>query len=104
MLRATDGHILVFLPGVGEIMRCLDAIEPLAHREGCAVLPLFGDLPLRKNPQGEVTLQILSNRRNRGSQGAGERRPGGTTPCSPDEARGALQSTDALRCLARVEW
>jgi ATP-dependent helicase HrpB len=37
--------VLVFLPGVGEIMRSLDAIEPLANREGCAVLPLYGDLP-----------------------------------------------------------
>jgi ATP-dependent helicase HrpB len=44
-LRATAGHVLVFLPGVGEIMRCERALEPLARRDGHAVLALFGDLP-----------------------------------------------------------
>lgn len=33
---------------------------------------LFGDLPLRKNPKGEITLQILSDSKNRGARGAGE--------------------------------
>lgn len=32
---------------------------------------LFGDLPLRKNPQGEVAIQILSSSKERGPQGAG---------------------------------
>jgi ATP-dependent helicase HrpB len=44
-LRETSGHVLVFLPGVGEIMRCQEAIAPLAERHGHALLPLFGDLP-----------------------------------------------------------
>ncbi|MCC7085963.1 MAG: ATP-dependent helicase HrpB [Pirellulales bacterium] len=44
-LRATAGHVLVFLPGVGEILRCQEALSPLAEREDCALLPLFGDLP-----------------------------------------------------------
>jgi len=44
-IRATDGHVLVFLPGVGEIMRCEQALAALADREGCTLLPLFGDLP-----------------------------------------------------------
>jgi len=44
-LRATDGHVLVFLPGVGEIMRCEQSLSALADREGHALLPLFGDLP-----------------------------------------------------------
>jgi ATP-dependent helicase HrpB len=44
-LHETAGHVLVFLPGVGEIMRCQDALAPLAGRVGCALLPLFGDLP-----------------------------------------------------------
>ncbi|MCI0334419.1 MAG: ATP-dependent helicase HrpB [Planctomycetes bacterium] len=44
-LRETPGHVLVFLPGVGEILRCQDAIAPLAERLGHALLPLFGDLP-----------------------------------------------------------
>jgi ATP-dependent helicase HrpB len=44
-LRATAGHVLVFLPGVGEIRRCQEAIGPLVERQGHAVLPLYGDLP-----------------------------------------------------------
>ncbi len=44
-LKATAGHVLVFLPGVGEIRRCHEAIAPLVERQGHAVLPLFGDLP-----------------------------------------------------------
>jgi Protein of unknown function (DUF1592)/Protein of unknown function (DUF1588)/Protein of unknown function (DUF1585)/Protein of unknown function (DUF1587)/Protein of unknown function (DUF1595)/Planctomycete cytochrome C len=32
---------------------------------------LFGDLPLRKNPSGEVTIPILSSSNDRGPQGAG---------------------------------
>ena len=44
-LRATPGHVLVFLPGVGEIMRCERAIAPIAECDGHALLPLFGDLP-----------------------------------------------------------
>src|SRR4029077_9068493 len=37
-LRETPGHVLVFLPGVGEIMRCQEAIAPLAERLGHALL------------------------------------------------------------------
>lgn len=44
VLRETTGHVLVFLPGVGEILRCQRAVEPLCDR-GTTVLPLFGDLP-----------------------------------------------------------
>jgi ATP-dependent helicase HrpB len=44
-LRDTTGHVLVFLPGVGEIMRCADALTSLAERQGHALAPLFGDLP-----------------------------------------------------------
>src|SRR4029079_4377016 len=44
-LRATPGHVLVFLPGVGEIMRCERALSSLADRDGHALLLLFGDLP-----------------------------------------------------------
>jgi hypothetical protein len=32
---------------------------------------LFGDLPLRKNPEGEVTLQVLLDNKEGGPQGAG---------------------------------
>ena len=44
-LRDTPGHVLAFLPGVGEILRCEEALAPLAEREGHALVPLFGDLP-----------------------------------------------------------
>ncbi len=44
-LRETSGHILVFLPGVGEIMRCREMLTTLAERGGHALLSLFGDLP-----------------------------------------------------------
>ncbi|RIK88917.1 MAG: ATP-dependent helicase HrpB [Planctomycetota bacterium] len=44
-LRETAGHVLAFLPGVGEIKRLSEALAPLAERHGHALLPLFGDLP-----------------------------------------------------------
>jgi ATP-dependent helicase HrpB len=44
-LRETPGHVLVFLPGVGKILRCQDALASWAERQGHALLPLFGDLP-----------------------------------------------------------
>jgi ATP-dependent helicase HrpB len=44
-LRATTGHVLVFLPGVGEIMRCERELTAAAERQGHAVLTLFGDMP-----------------------------------------------------------
>ena len=44
-LRATTGHVLVFLPGVGEIMRCERELSAAAERQGHAVLTLFGDMP-----------------------------------------------------------
>ncbi|MEI8369415.1 MAG: ATP-dependent helicase HrpB [Planctomycetia bacterium] len=44
-LKSSTGHVLVFLPGVGEIMRCADAIDPLADRQGHSVVILHGELP-----------------------------------------------------------
>ena len=44
-LRATTGHVLVFLPGVGEILQCQRTLAPAVERQGHAVLTLFGDLP-----------------------------------------------------------
>jgi ATP-dependent helicase HrpB len=44
-LRQTSGHVLVFLPGVGEIVRCERELAPLVERHGHTLLPLFGDLP-----------------------------------------------------------
>ena len=42
-LRETDGNILVFLPGKGEIAACLDELRHLRNVE---ILPLHGDLPM----------------------------------------------------------
>ena len=44
-LRSTDGHVLVFLPGVGEIHATARLLEPIARAAGHRVLQLFGDLP-----------------------------------------------------------
>lgn len=44
-LRQTAGHLLVFLPGVGEIHATARQLEPLARQYGHLIVPLFGDLP-----------------------------------------------------------
>jgi ATP-dependent helicase HrpB len=44
-LRETNGHILVFLPGVGEILRCRDELSSLSVRSDFELLTLYGDLP-----------------------------------------------------------
>ncbi len=45
VLDATEGDILVFLPGLSEIQRAAEALGGLAARRHLAVLPLHGDLP-----------------------------------------------------------
>jgi ATP-dependent helicase HrpB len=57
MLEATPGDVLVFLPGVGEIQRCAEA---LAAERDLSVLPLYGDLPAER--QDEV-LRPLDRRK-----------------------------------------
>jgi ATP-dependent helicase HrpB len=54
------GDVLVFLPGVGEIQRCSEALAGLAAEQSLAVLPLYGDLPPER--QDEV-LRPLSKRK-----------------------------------------
>jgi ATP-dependent helicase HrpB len=44
MLGRTDGDLLAFLPGIGEIHRTAREIEPLARRHDLLVMPLFGDM------------------------------------------------------------
>jgi len=44
-LAATQGGVLAFLPGVGEILRTAEALADLGARQDLAVLPLYGDLP-----------------------------------------------------------
>lgn len=45
LLERTQGDILVFLPGVGEIRRAGEALAPLLERRGVERLELYGDLP-----------------------------------------------------------
>jgi ATP-dependent helicase HrpB len=59
-LRETSGHVLAFLPGVGEIVRCQEALASLAKREDLALLPLFGDLPPE---QQDLALADLGKRK-----------------------------------------
>jgi len=44
-LAQTDGDVLAFLPGVGEIRRTRDALATLAERRGVRIHELYGDLP-----------------------------------------------------------
>lgn len=44
-LDATPGDVLVFLPGMGEILRARTALEPLAAHRGVELRILHGDLP-----------------------------------------------------------
>jgi ATP-dependent helicase HrpB len=45
ILSRTEGDVLVFLPGVGEIRQTARELQPLAARHNLAVMELYGDLP-----------------------------------------------------------
>jgi len=65
-LAETDGDVLVFLPGVGEIARCEDALHNLARRTGVEVLPLHGRLDLQQQtrairPQDRRKVVLATN-------------------------------------------
>lgn len=45
-LAASDGDVLVFLPGLAEIRRAEGALASAAHGAGFDLLPLHGDLPI----------------------------------------------------------
>ena len=49
-VRETDGDILVFLPGAGEIWRAAEALQALDWVSGAApaIHPLYGDLPFEE--------------------------------------------------------
>lgn len=47
-LDATDGDVLAFLPGVGEIRRAREALEPLARKKDLLLVELYGDLPMER--------------------------------------------------------
>ncbi|TNE50649.1 MAG: ATP-dependent helicase HrpB [Deltaproteobacteria bacterium] len=42
MASRAEGDILVFLPGVGEIQKTMEALEPWASSHSCLLLPLHG--------------------------------------------------------------
>lgn len=44
MAQATSGHLLAFLPGVGEILRTRSELASDEREQGWQVLPLYGDL------------------------------------------------------------
>lgn len=46
LFAETDGHMLVFLPGVAEINDAMRALENLSVQANVSVLPLYGDLSL----------------------------------------------------------
>ena len=60
LLSEIAGDVLVFLPGVGEIQRCAEALAGLAAEQNLAVLQLYGDLPAER--QDEV-LRPMSRRK-----------------------------------------
>lgn len=55
MLPQSAGHLLVFLPGVGEIREVEAVLEPTAETQNLALMPLYGDMPL--SDQTEVLRQ-----------------------------------------------
>jgi ATP-dependent helicase HrpB len=66
LLALTPGDLLAFLPGVGEIQRCAEALAPLAAEQGLAVLPLYGDLPAERQdevlrPSGRRKVVLATN-------------------------------------------
>jgi ATP-dependent helicase HrpB len=56
ILDLTDGDVLVFLPGVGEIRQTARRLQPLADARNLAVVPLYGDLPAEKQDQALAPL------------------------------------------------
>ncbi len=59
-VEQTTGHVLVFLPGVGEIMRCSDALGSLAKIKNLQLMPLYGELPFE---QQDRVLEPSPNRK-----------------------------------------
>ena len=58
-LDATDGHVLVFLPGVGEIRRTRSKIESMNLGHDFSIHDLYGDLP----PKQQDAVLAESNQR-----------------------------------------
>lgn len=45
LLKQSPGHVLVFLPGIGEIRRVERRIQEIGSKHQCELLALYGDLP-----------------------------------------------------------
>jgi ATP-dependent helicase HrpB len=60
MLDQTPGDLLAFLPGVGEIRKTHELLEPLARERDLAIHELYGDLPAE---QQDAVLQPGSRRK-----------------------------------------
>ncbi|HSL83462.1 MAG TPA: ATP-dependent helicase HrpB [Thermoanaerobaculia bacterium] len=63
LLPATGGDLLVFLPGVGEIRACEEALAGLARQRDLALLRLHGRLPLEEQDAALRPLDGQSPRR-----------------------------------------
>lgn len=61
MSASSDGHILAFLPGVGEIRKTKDLLEGYAEQNNLALLPLYGDMPLEEQQR---VLSVNASRPN----------------------------------------
>ncbi|MBX9685391.1 MAG: hypothetical protein K2X27_01740 [Candidatus Obscuribacterales bacterium] len=48
MLNESDGDILVFLPGVGEIRQTQELLRDSCLADGISLLPLYGEMPLEE--------------------------------------------------------
>lgn len=53
-----QGHVLVFLPGVGEIHRVRQAIESMRLEQQIALVELYGDMPPEKQDQAIASSQV----------------------------------------------
>ncbi len=71
LLPRSEGDLLVFLPGVGEIRRCREELAPLADAHDLDLVELHGDLPPE---QQDRALDPGGNGESGGSGGSGARR------------------------------
>ena len=65
-LERTSGDVLAFLPGVGEIRRTREALEPVAERRGLLLAELYGDLPLEEHERVRRHRPVIGPHRKRG--------------------------------------
>ncbi|MBX9695831.1 MAG: DEAD/DEAH box helicase, partial [Cyanobacteria bacterium] len=66
MLPGSAGNLLVFLPGVGEIRKTHELLEPVASRENIRLMTLYGDMQLSEQmdvlrPGGKRKIVLATN-------------------------------------------